>query len=328
MKKLLCAVLALTLVFGFAMTASAEWKFERKVSIVCPWGVGGGADSTIRPMATLLKNIIGQEVEVVNVTGGNGVTAVEYVYKQPADGYTFMLGTQSLFMQDMQGTMSMNFKTEFLPVARLVHAINILAASKVAMDTKGYHNFSEFIKYVREHPFEVSVGMLTSTGLDGAGLKQALADLDVLEIPYPGGSEINSALVGGHVDIMISGTDEIEGLIAAGDILPILALSEQRMKRYPNVECSMELGINSVLGPARGIFAKKGTPQEAMDALTDAIEKAVQDPTGQAFLVQGCYDERPGFARQAEYTADCEKDYKLLSDYLKSEGILKKDYYK
>ena len=89
MKKFLCAMLAVMLVLCCVSFASADdWKFERKITIVCPWGVGGGADSTLRPMASLVKNILGQEVEVVNVTGGNGVTAVEYVYKQPADGYT------------------------------------------------------------------------------------------------------------------------------------------------------------------------------------------------------------------------------------------------
>ena len=327
MKKFLSALLVLSFVVCSVGLASAEWKFERKISIVCPWGVGGGADSTLRPMANLLKNILGQEVEVVNVTGGNGVTAVEYVYRQPADGYTYMLGTQSLFMQDIQGTTSMNFKDEFIPVARLVHAINVITASKVAMEKKGYKTFSEMRKYVQDNPFEVSVGMLTSTGLDGASLKQAIEGLDILDVSYPSGSEMNSALVGGHIDIMVTGTDEIEGLITAGDIVPLLALCEKRMKRYPDVECSVELGINSVLGPARGIFAKKGTPKEAIDVLVAAIEKASQDPSWQAFLVQGCYDERPGFAGPEEYAKACEEDYKLLSDYLKAEGVMKKDYY-
>ena len=61
--------------------------------------------------------------------------------------------------------------------------------------------------------------------------------------------------------------------------------------------------------------------------MTAAIEKASHDETWQAFLVQGCYDERPGFAGPAEYGADCEKDYKLLTDYLKAERVMKKDYY-
>ncbi|MCR4819410.1 MAG: tripartite tricarboxylate transporter substrate binding protein [Fretibacterium sp.] len=328
MKKFVCMLLALALIVVGAAAASAEWKFARKVTIVCPWGVGGGADSTIRPMANLLKDILGQEVEVANVTGGNGVNGVEYAYKQPADGYTFLLGTQSLFMQDMQGTTSMNFKDEFVPVARLVHAINIIAGSKAAMTKKGYSAFSGLVNYVKEHPFEVSVGMLTSTGLDGASMNQALEGLDVLDVSYPSGSEMNSALVGGHIDMMITGTDEIEGLIAAGDIVPLLALCEKRMKKYPNVECSVELGINSVLGPARGIFAKKGTPKEAIDAIVAAVEKATHDKTWQDFLIQGCYDERPGFAGPEEYAKDCATDYKALSDYLKAEGVLKKDYYK
>ena len=238
-----------------------------------------------------------------------------------------MLGTQSLFMQDIQGTTSMNFKDEFIPVTRLVHAVNVIVASKKAMETKGYKTFSEMKKYVEEHPFGVSVGMLTSTGLDGASLKQALEGLDILDVSYPSGSEMNSALVGGHIDIMVTGTDEISGLIEAGDIVPLLTLAEKRMNRYPGVECSIELGINSVLGPARGIFAKRGTPLEAIEALANAVEQAVKDPTWQDFLVQGCYDERPGFAGPVEYAEDCEKDYKLLSDYLKSEGVMKKDYY-
>ena len=324
----MCVLLAVALTIVWAAAASAEWKFARKVTIVCPWGVGVGADNTIRPMANLLKGILGQEVEVANVTGGKGVNGVEYAYKQPADGYTFLLGTQSLFIQDMQGTTSMNFKDEFLPVVRLVHAINIIAGSSAAMTKKGYSAFSGLVSYVKEHPFEVSVGMLTSTGLDGASMNQALVGLDVLDVSYPSGPEMNSALVGGHIDMMITGTDEIEGLIAAGDIVPLLVLCEQRMKRYPNVECSVELGINSVLGPACGIFARKGTPQEAIDALVAAVEKATHDKTWQDFLVQGCYDERPGFAGPAEYARDCESDYKALSEYLKAGGVLKKDYYK
>ncbi len=99
MKKLVCLVLAIVMLVAGTACASAEFKFERKIDIICPWGVGGGADSTIRPMATLLQDILGVPVNVVNVEGASGVNGVEYTYKQPADGYTFMLGTQSLFMR-------------------------------------------------------------------------------------------------------------------------------------------------------------------------------------------------------------------------------------
>jgi len=325
MKKLVCLVLAIVMLVAVAACASAEFKFERKIDIICPWGVGGGADSTVRPMATLLQEILGVPVNVVNVEGAAGVNGVEYTYKQPADGYTFMLGTQSLFMQDMSGTTSMNFKEEFQPIDVLVHSINIIAASKKSMEKYGVTNWEELAAYANEHPFEVSVGMLTATGVDGASLGQAIGDMMLLETPYSGGSEVNSALVGGHCDLSITGTDEIAGLIESGDIVPILALCENRMSIYPDMQCTGELGIDSFMGPWRAIFAKKGTPQEAIDALVAAVEEARQMPAWQEFIKNAAYDQRPVPAVE-ELPEFVENEWKPLRDYMSEQGTLTKDY--
>ncbi len=328
MKKWLCAILSAATILSLAAPGMAQdWKFERKIDIVCPWGVGGGADTTLRPMAMVLKDILGVEVEIINVTGGNGVNGLEYTYKQPADGYTFMLSTQSLIMQDLQGTTSMDFRTSFVPVARLVHSINILTGSKIAMEQKGYSNFSELMEYAEAHPFEVTAGMLTTTGVDGAGMREALKGLDVLEVTYPSGSEMSAALVGGHIDLVISGSDEIAGLIESGDIVPLCVLAEQRMKNYPDVECTGELGINSFMGPWRALLAKEGTPQAAIDTLVAAIEQAVQTPQWQEFLASAAYDERPGFAGPEELAQLIEEEYRFFTEYLRAEDVLVKDYY-
>ena len=300
-----------------ASPATSGWKFDRKITIVCPWGEGGGADSTLRALIPLLKDATGQEVEVMNVTGGNGVNGAYYTREQPADGYTFMLGTQSLFIMDVQGGMPFKFKDEFIPVARLVNAINVIAASKKAMEERGYSNFSEFRDFVKGHPFSVSVGMLTSTGVDGISMRQALEGLNVLEVSYPSGAGMNLALKEGQIDIMITGTDEIADLIAAGDITPLLVLSRNPMRRYPNVQATGDIGINAFLGPERGIFAKKGTPQEAIDALSKAIEEATKSEAWQAFLERGGYDERPGFANAEEYQKIANDEYKTFTDMLK-----------
>ena len=58
-------------------------------------------------------------VEIVNVEGAGGANGVNYAYKQPADGYTYMLGTQSLIMLDLQKILPMDFKAEFIPVSKL-----------------------------------------------------------------------------------------------------------------------------------------------------------------------------------------------------------------
>lgn len=296
---------------------SSGWKFDRKVVIVCPWGEGGGADSTLRALVPLLKDAIGQEVEVVNITGGGGVNGASFTREKPADGYTFMLGTQSLFAMDVQGAMPFKFKDEFVPVARLVNAINIIAASRKAMEERGYTNFTELRDFVKAHPFSISVGMLTSAGVDGISLKQALEGLNILEVSYPNGAIMNDALKNGQIDLMITGTDEIEDLIAAGDVTPLLALSRNPMRRYPNIQASGEIGINAFLGPERGIFARKGTPQEAVNAMAKAIEEAANSESWKEFLIRGAYDERPGFASTEEYQKIMNDEYKTFTDMLK-----------
>ncbi|MBR1408113.1 MAG: tripartite tricarboxylate transporter substrate binding protein [Clostridia bacterium] len=325
MKKLVCLVLAAMMLLSVAALASAEWKFERKITFVCPWGVGGGADGTIRPMANLLQDKLGVPCEVQNVEGGSGVNGVEYTLKQPADGYTFMLGTQSLYLQDMMGNISVDFKTEMQPIDVLVHSINFIVASKASMDKYGVSNWTELTKYIEEHPFEVSVAMLTATGVDGASLAQATDGLFLLELPYDSGSDANSALVGGHVDLYVCGYDEIAGLVESGNIVPMLALCENRLKVLPDLECSGEVGVNSFMAPWRAIFAKTGTPQEAIDALVAAVEECRQEATWQEFIKAAAYDERP-VPTAEELPAFAQSEYKALRDYMVEQGTLVKDY--
>ena len=217
---------------------ASSWEWERKVTIVCPWGVGGGADGTLRPLQTVLENELGVPVEIVNVEGAGGANGVNYAYKQPADGYTYMLGTQSLIMLDLQKILPMDFKAEFLPVSKLVHSILIVGSSAKAMEGK-FTNFDEFIEYAKAQPQELSCGMLTATGADSVAMKQTLAGglgCDVTEVEdyvkivsYSSGSEMSSAMAGDHIHISISGVDEIKGLIDSGDIVPLISLSEERM---------------------------------------------------------------------------------------------------
>ncbi|MBQ7594639.1 MAG: TRAP transporter large permease subunit [Synergistaceae bacterium] len=297
--------------------ASSGFKFDHKIIIVCPWGEGGGADSTLRAITPLIKEATGQEVEVLNITGGNGVNGASYVREHEADGYTFMLGTQSLLIQDVMGAMPFKFMNEFVPVARLVHAIDVIATSRRAMEERGFKTFSELRDYIKAHPFSVSIGMLTRIGVDGLSFQQATEGLNILEVDYPTGGGMTKALTEGQIDLMVTGTQEVEDLIQAGEIIPLLVLAEKRMNRYPQVECAKDLGINAFLGSERGLFAKKGTPQEAIDALRAIVADGVKTEAWNDFLQQGGYDERPGYADAPEYQKALDDEYKTFTDMLK-----------
>ena len=326
MKKLVCLMLAAMMILSLAAVASAEFKFERGITIVCPWGLGGGADGTIRPMATLLQNKLGVPVDVRNETGGSGVTGATFAYKEPADGYTFLLGTQSLYIQDMMDNMDFNFKDEFECEDILVHSINMLAGSKIQMEKYGIKNFSDLKEYAAAHPYEVSVAMLTATGVDGMCFEIATEGLALNPVTYDSGSAANSDMAGGHVDLSVGGYDDMSGLIESGDIIPLLMFCENRLDIYPDCECTAELGIDSYAGPWRAIFAKKGTPQEAIDTLVAAIEECRSDATWQEFLKNAAYDQRTVPAPGEETQKFCLSEYKDLRDYMFEQETLEKDY--
>ena len=242
------------------------------------------------------------------------------------DGYTFMLGTQSLFIQDMLGNTSMNFKTEMECVDVLVHSINMLVGSKKQLDKYGIHNFTELKEYAAAHPYEVSVGMLTATGVDGMCFEIATEGLSLNMVQYGGGAEVNADLAGGHCDLAVGGYDDMSGLIESGDIVPLLVFCEHRLSIFPDCECTAEVGIDSFAGPWRGIFAKKGTPQGAIDALVAAIEECRKDASWQEFLHNAAYDERTVPAPGEELKAFVQKEYKDLHDYMVEQETLEKDY--
>lgn len=310
---------------------TGDWKWERKVTIVCPWGVGGGADGTLRPLQPELESILGVPVEIVNVEGAGGANGIDFTNKQPADGYTYVLGTQSHIMLDLQKILPADFRQDFRPVAKLVHSINIIASSKKAMEGK-YSNFEEFIDYAKSHPQELTCGMLTATGADSVALKQTLAGglgCDVTEVEqyvkivnYNSGAELSSAMVGGHININITGTDEIKGLIESGDIVPLISMSEQRISSVSDVECTADYNIDSYVGTWRGIFCRKDTPDAAVAAMEQALEEAWNSDSYQEFMKNAGYLDRPGYAPSEELQTLVDEEYVTFEDYLKGAGLI------
>lgn len=333
-KKLWSSILAVSLIASMALTGCAPkqaaatapvqegttaeakapegWKWERKVELVCPWGAGGGADTTLRAFASALEKELGVPVVVNNVEGGGGVQGSEYTYKQPADGYTYQIGTQSLLMVNLQNLMSFDWSKEAVPVVKLVHDTNIIVASAKAP----YKNFDELVDYIKANPGKVKAGVLTITGVDALMLAQTfeLAGVEVPMVAFNNGAELNAAIIGGHIDLAVAGPAESKALIESGDMIGVIAGAENRLSILPDVETTTEKGIDSLLGPMRGIFAKNGTPEEAIKAFSDAAEKAVQSDEFQNFLKTNSLDQRPSFANNEEFKEIWVEQITILSD--------------
>lgn len=289
----------------------SNWKWERKIEIVCPWGAGGPADMTLRAFTAELEKEVGVPIVVNNKSGAGGSTGVEFATKQPADGYTYLLCTPSPMLAQINGSSMLDVYGSIVPVTRLVHDTNIFVTGKNAP----FKTFEELQKYIDANPSKVKCGVMAVTGLDGLTLEQ-IFDGKVEAVAYNEAPELSAAIIGGHIDLAIAGPAECMALVQSGDMVPLMVCAEQRMTtpEYKDVPSSKELGINAFIGPYRGIFAKTGTPEEAIAAFEAAAEKAVKSKGFQDWAASQGLDQRPGYQNRADFKATWDSDYKMLTD--------------
>lgn len=287
-----------------------EWEFERAIEIVMPFGVGGGSDTTWRAIAPLLEKELGVPIKINNVSGASGVKGAEYMYAQPADGYTFMAVTPSHCIAAARGTVNYDLINEVVPIAKVVHDANIVLAGA---DTS-YDTLDELVEFVKGNPGVAKIGLLSIDGIDAASVNQLFdeLDLEIPLVPFDSGAEANAAVLGGHVDMIIAGPGEVGEYIKNGDFKPIVVLSENRASSLPETPCTGELGINAILGPWRGIVAKKGTPKEAIDEMEKAIEKISASAEFEEWREQMSLNDRPSYANAEEFTKIWEEYYIIM----------------
>lgn len=290
---------------------NGEWEWERKVEIICPWGTGGGADTTTRTFATALEKELGVPVVVNNRAGAGGVSGIEFGAKQPADGYTYIMSTPSPLLAQIAGATDYDVYGALQPLVQMVHDVNIFVTSAKAP----YNNYEELMAYVEENPGKVKAGVMTITGLDAACVIGAFGD-KIEPVAYTEGSQLNADVIGGHVGLAVVGPAEVAAMLASGDMKPIMSASEKRLTLpgFENVQCAGELGLDALFGPARGIFYVKGTPEEALKSFETAAEKAVNSEFFQNWVKTEGLDQRPGWKNREDFKTQWDQDYKDLTE--------------
>ncbi len=302
-----------------------QWVFNKYIEIVCPWGIGGGADNTLRTIAPLLQGVLDTEVKIINVPGNGGIDGVQYVMEKPADGYCFLLGTQSMIMADLQGRMETRFKEEFVPVSRLVYSVDVIVASRAACEGR-FQTFEELMQFGKEHPGEVTCGVMSQYGEDYIALMQTLGGMDVTIVPYDETVALGEDVIAGRTMLMVTGTEEVMGLIERGDVVPLIVLYEERLPMLPDVPCTKEMGIDSDMGVWRGLWARRGTPPEAIAALDEAVAQAVGSKKWNKFLIVGSYNLRPGYCNTAEFERFVENEYGRYAAFYHKRKMLGRIY--
>jgi len=271
MKKL---SLALVLLVLFTVAGSAHAYPTRPITIICPWGAGGGTDAVARIVGTLMQKELGVPVNVVNRTGGNGVVGHQAILLSRADGYTIGIGTVELAMFSWMGLAPFT-AANFTPIA----GVNVDSGS-ITVPVGSWENYAALMADVRANK-----GKFTASGTAVGGIWHlAMASWLVGEglpadhvrwIPSTGSAAALQEMVAGGVNIVTSSLAESTAMIEAGKAKALAYMGEERNPKHPDVPTLKELGIPVTTGTWRGIVGPNGLPHEVVKKLEETVTKIV-----------------------------------------------------
>jgi tripartite-type tricarboxylate transporter receptor subunit TctC len=267
---------------------------SRPVLLVCPWAAGGGTDRVSRHVAALLEAELEVPVNVVNATGGAGVTGHTRGAITRADGYTLTMVTAELNMLHWRGLTNISYH-DYQPLMLINRddaAVFVRADSPIS-------SLMDLEQRIRQES-----GTLKASGTAQGGIwhvalagwlkEVGLTPSDVIWISIGGAAPSLQELVAGGVDLVCCSLSEAKALLDAERVRCLGLMAEQRLDAFPEVPTFRELGTDWSMGTWRGLALPKGVPQERVERLSAAVRTVV---TSEAYL---------SFMRSAGFTPAAE----------------------
>jgi tripartite-type tricarboxylate transporter receptor subunit TctC len=278
------AVLALCVVPGAPVEAAYP---ERPITLIVPWGAGGGTDATGRILARLMAKDLGVPVNVVNQTGGSGVVGLSAIATAEPDGYTLGVVTTEIGMLHWQRLTELTHK-DYTPLA-LYNADP--AGLQVSADS-AWNSAQAVLDAARADPGKYKA---SGTGQGGiwhlalAGMLQAagIAPDAVQWTPSQGAAPGLQDLVAGGVDIVTCSVPEAQALLEAGRVKGLAVMSEERSPAFPDVPTLKEAtGLDWQVAAWRGIAGPKGMPQAVSARLLPVLKQIWDSQEFRDFMAQ------------------------------------------
>jgi len=270
--KRICTVL---LAAATALPALAQEWPNRPVRMVVAFAPGGSTDIAVRVLAERISPALGQPVLVENRPGASGNVAAEYVLKQPADGHVVLATADALASTPHLYKLAFDPAKDFEPVVQLTRQPVVLAAHP----STGVNTVAELIALAKSKP---GLGYATS----GAGSLQhmagewfaKLAGIQLTHVPYKGGGQAVTDLVGGQVPLGSLGNTPLLPHYRAGKLKILAQTTRTRSASLPEVPTYEEAGQRGlVLEQWLGLFLAAGAPPAAAARLNAEVGRALAE---------------------------------------------------
>jgi tripartite-type tricarboxylate transporter receptor subunit TctC len=265
------------LVFSLLFISNGWAQYPTKpINLLIGWGAGGATDITLRTLSEAAGKILGQPIVLLNKPGGGSAVALALLKNEKPDGYTIGNISAAGILSQYMRKVPYDALTDFTPIIRYgdyTYGVVVRAESP-------WKTFQELVEYAKANPGKIKFST------SGAGtfhhlVMEALARQEGIKwthIPYKGGHEATTAILGGHVDVEAC-SSEWKPYVESGKLRLLSTYNPNRLPKFPEAPTWVELGYKIAASGGIGVIGPKGLPRPIVDKLHGAYKQALDDPT-------------------------------------------------
>ncbi len=270
------ALIAICMILGPGLASAGEFP-ERPMRLIVHFPAGSSTDVIARVFAEKISQKLGQQIIIDNKPGADGAIAATELKRSPADGYTFMLATNSA-MSGVPATRKSppyDVTTDFTPIID-VGRYNFFVFIDKEVPAK---KLSEFIAYAKANPGKLAYGAGNITGRLAFASIVAASGLDMTHIPYRGEPPAITDLITGRIQAMVATSGTGIPQVKDGKIVALATILEKRSAIAPDVPTMAEAGFADFkIEPWAGLFGPPNMPKQVVAVLNGAFKEAMADP--------------------------------------------------
>ena len=265
-----------TALLALAATAPVQAQYpDRNITLIVPYGAGGGTDVTARMLARDLEAALGKTVIVENRAGGGGWVGWGALAQAKPDGYTIgYLNVPSMYSGylDRQYNRSETLAS-FTPLMNHVLDYNVWA---VKADS-AFKSVKDVVEAAKKAPDSVTVSAFGAGSDDHLAIlsMQAENSIKLITVHHKSTAEAKTAALGGHIHILGANISEVAEEAKAGTVRILGVMSPERSRFMPDAPTFKEQGYNQMWSVSRGIAAPAGLPKDVEAKLSAALEKTL-----------------------------------------------------
>lgn len=263
---------------------------SQPITLICPWSAGGGTDRVSRQVAAQMEAKLGVPVNVINATGGSGVTGHTRGARARPDGYTLTMITVELNMLHWRGLTSVTYR-DYAPLQLL----NRDSAALFVRSDSPYESLDDLQAAIAARPGELKASGTAFGGiwhvamagwLDARGVDPTTAIWISINGAGPSLQELNA----GGVDFICCSLPEADAMLAGGQVRCLGVMADSRVAGFEDVPTFREQGHDWSIAGWRGVAAPAGTPPARLEQLTEVLDQIGRSDELQAFMANAGFN--------------------------------------